>query len=314
MICYEEKIRVRYKETDKMGIVHHSNYIVYYEAARVAALRAWDLSYDEMEKSGIISPILEIGSKYIQPAYFDDLLTVKVIVDEVPMVRFKVRYEMYNEAGTLINTGHTWLGFLNAETRRPCRAPQYLVDKMQELMDKSEKIYQIGDYYDDGKKQGVVFEVSEDGRHGKILSLTETHESWSPTKEVGDRTVGMFDESDGANNMSVITKIDDWREQSPAVAWCADLGEGWYLPAIEELKSFLLVKDVFDAVNKTLSDKGEVLRSGKGYYTYVSSTESKVKPHWMCWDTHVFVVNMGELIIKTNGKNTVNFVRAVSAF
>jgi acyl-CoA thioester hydrolase len=117
-----------------MGIVHHSNYIVYYEAARVAALRAWDLSYDEMEKSGIISPILEIGSKYIQPAYFDDLLTVKVIVDEVPMVRFKVRYEMYNEAGTLINTGHTWLGFLNAETRRPCRAPQYLVDKMQQLM------------------------------------------------------------------------------------------------------------------------------------------------------------------------------------
>ena len=134
MICYEEKIRVRYKETDKMGIVHHSNYIVYYEAARVAALRAWDLSYDEMEKSGIISPILEIGSKYIQPAYFDDLLTVKVIVDEVPMVRFKVRYEMYNEAGTLINTGYTWLGFLNAETRRPCRAPQYLVDKMQQLM------------------------------------------------------------------------------------------------------------------------------------------------------------------------------------
>ena len=109
-------------------------------------------------------------------------------------------------------------------------------------------------------------------------------------------------------------QIDDWREQSDVFAWCADLGEGWYLPAIEELKSFLLVKDVFDAVNKTLSDKGEVLRSGKNYYTYVSSTESKVKPHWMCWDTHVFVVNMGELIVQTNGKHTVSFVRAVSAF
>ena len=135
MITYDLKIRVNYKDTDKMGIVHHSNYIVYYEMARVAALREWGLSYFEMEQRGIISPILEVGCKYLQPAYFDDLLTVRVIVEEVPMVRFKVRYEMYNEAGTLINTGHTWLGFLNAETRRPCRAPQYLVEKMQQLME-----------------------------------------------------------------------------------------------------------------------------------------------------------------------------------
>ena len=135
MICYEEKIRVRYKETDKMGIVHHSNYIVYYEMARVEALRAWGMPYSEMEEKGIISPILEVGSKYIQPAYFDDVLTVRVIVEEVPMVRFKVRYELYNEAGTLINTGHTWLGFLNGETRRPCRAPQYVVDKITSMME-----------------------------------------------------------------------------------------------------------------------------------------------------------------------------------
>ena len=72
-----------------------------------------------------------MGSKYIQPAHFDEVLTVRVIVDEMPMVRFKVRYELYNEAGTLINTGHTWLGFLNGETRRPCRAPQYLIDGLQ---------------------------------------------------------------------------------------------------------------------------------------------------------------------------------------
>lgn len=133
MISYDEKIRVRYKDTDQMGVVHHSNYIVYYEVARVAALRAWGMPYDEMEKSGIISPILEIGSKYIQPAYFDEELTVRVIIEEIPTVRLKVRYELYNEAGTLINTGHTWLGFLNAETRRPCRAPQYVVDRLKEL-------------------------------------------------------------------------------------------------------------------------------------------------------------------------------------
>jgi acyl-CoA thioester hydrolase len=101
--------------------------------ARVEALRAWGMPYSEMEKSGIISPILEVGSKYIQPAYFDEVLTVRVIIEEMPMVRLKVRYELFNEAGTLINTGHTWLGFLDAETRRPCRAPQYFVDRLAAL-------------------------------------------------------------------------------------------------------------------------------------------------------------------------------------
>ena len=133
MITYEAKIRVNYKDTDQMGIVHHSNYIVYYEMARVEALRAWGMPYSEMEKSGIISPILEVGSKYIQPAYFDDVLTVRVIVEEMPMVRLKVRYELFNEAGTLINTGHTWLGFLDGATRRPCRAPQSLIEGLKRV-------------------------------------------------------------------------------------------------------------------------------------------------------------------------------------
>lgn len=133
MIYYDEKIRVRYKDTDQMGIVHHSNYIVYYEAARVAALRAWGMPYDEMERNGIISPILEIGSKYILPAHFDEVITVRVIVEEMPRVRLKVRYELYNEEGTLINTGHTWLGFLSGETRRPCRVPEYVIEKMKAL-------------------------------------------------------------------------------------------------------------------------------------------------------------------------------------
>ena len=133
MITYDAKIRVNYKDTDQMGIVHHSNYIVYYEMARIEALRAWGMPYSEMEKNGIISPILEIGSKYIFPAYFDEVLTVRVLVEEIPMVRFKVRYELYNEEGRLINTGHTWLGFLDATTRRPCRAPQYFVDRLKEL-------------------------------------------------------------------------------------------------------------------------------------------------------------------------------------
>ena len=133
MISFDAEIRVGYKDTDKMGIVHHSNYIVYYEMARIAALRAWGLSYDEMEKRGIISPILDVSSKYIQPAYFDDVLTVRAFIDEMPMARMNVRYEIYNQAGTLINTGHTTLGFLNAESRRPCRVPQYVAERLAQL-------------------------------------------------------------------------------------------------------------------------------------------------------------------------------------
>ena len=133
MITYDAKVRVNYKDTDQMGIVHHSNYIVYYEMARVEALREWGMPYSEMEKSGIISPILEVGSKYIYPAHFDEVLTVRVIIEEIPMVRLKVRYELYNEEGKLINTGHTWLGFLDGTTRRPCRAPQNFVDRLKAL-------------------------------------------------------------------------------------------------------------------------------------------------------------------------------------
>ena len=133
MISYDAKIRVNYKDTDQMGIVHHSNYIVYYEMARVEALREWGMPYSEMEKSGIISPILEVGSKYILPAHFDEVLTVRVIVEEMPMVRLKVRYELFNEAGALINTGHTWLGFLDGITRRPCRAPQSLIEGLKRV-------------------------------------------------------------------------------------------------------------------------------------------------------------------------------------
>lgn len=133
MISYDAKIRVNYKDTDQMGVVHHSNYIVYYEMARVEALREWGMPYSEMEKSGIISPILEVGSKYIYPAFFDEVLTVRAIIEEVPTVRLKVRYEIFNEAGKLINTGYTWLGFLNGETRRPCRAPQSFVEGLKQV-------------------------------------------------------------------------------------------------------------------------------------------------------------------------------------
>ena len=125
MFVYESKVRVRYIETDQMGIVHHANYVQYYELARTECFEACSgMSYATMEAEGVMLPILEIQSKYLKPAYYNEVLTIKSIVKELPSVYLFVEYEIYNEAGELINTGKTTLVFVRKESRRPCRPPK----------------------------------------------------------------------------------------------------------------------------------------------------------------------------------------------
>ncbi|MCX4300664.1 MAG: thioesterase family protein [Alistipes sp.] len=123
MISYDCNIRVWYKHTDQMGICHHSNYICYYEAARSDLMRWLGLSFAEVERRGIMMPILEVQSKYLRPARYDELLTVRILLKERPMARIEFFYEIYNEQGQLLNTGMTQLGFIHSDTRRPCRCP-----------------------------------------------------------------------------------------------------------------------------------------------------------------------------------------------
>ena len=130
MISYDVKIRVWYKHTDQMGIVHHSNYICYYEEARSAFMRHFGLSYAEMEARGIIMPILHVESNYLRPARYDDELTVRMNVSSLPKARFTANYEIFDSQGVLLNTGSTTLGFLHKETMRPCRAPQWFVEML----------------------------------------------------------------------------------------------------------------------------------------------------------------------------------------
>lgn len=127
MISHDCKIRVWYKHTDQMAICHHSNYICYYEAARSEWLRALGMSFAEVEKRGIMMPILEVQSKYKKPAYYDEELTVRIILKEIPRARINFFYEIYNEKGELINTGMTQLGFIHSDTRRPCRCPEWFL-------------------------------------------------------------------------------------------------------------------------------------------------------------------------------------------
>ena len=128
MLTCDVKIRVWYKHTDQMGFVHHSNYICYYEEARSAFMRQYGVSYAKMEAEGVLMPILRVESDYRRPAFYDDELTVRVLIDEIPKARFTVNYEVYNSRGELLNTGRTVLGFLRKDSMRPCRAPQWFVD------------------------------------------------------------------------------------------------------------------------------------------------------------------------------------------
>lgn len=136
LIEFSTQIRVRYKDTDQMGIMHHSNYIVLYEQARTEWLREMGLTYAEIERRGIMSPIIEVHSRYHFPAFYDELLTVKVKMEQMPTARLVVDAEVYNPDGKLINTGSVTLGFMSAQTRRPCRVPEWFLAALEEYMAK----------------------------------------------------------------------------------------------------------------------------------------------------------------------------------
>lgn len=123
-------------------------------------------------------------------------------------------------------------------------------------------IYKIGDYYDDGTKKGVVFDVWDGGRHGKIVSLTEANKLlWTTSRDI--KKIGATSKDDGKFN-NLLVRLEpplksrswDWKTNYPAVEWCQKLGEGWYLPAIDELKMFTLNKSIRDKVDMMLVAKG----------------------------------------------------------
>ena len=120
MITRDIPIRVRYYETDCMGFVHHSNYVRYYETARTEMLRELGMTYPELEAQGIMLPVIDVQSRYVSPAFDDDLLTVRVTLAEMPKVKMRFDYEVFRENGERINTGSVTLAFMNAR-RHPRR-------------------------------------------------------------------------------------------------------------------------------------------------------------------------------------------------
>ncbi|MDM1521455.1 acyl-CoA thioesterase [Myroides odoratimimus] len=133
MKYFDYKVRVRYAETDKMGIVYHGNYAQYFEIGRVEWLRNLGISYKKMEELGVMLPVVSLTMNYKKSAFYDDDLTIRTIFKKLSSVKIEFDYELYNEKGDLLTTGNSVLVFVNMETGRPMAAPDYVVDKIQML-------------------------------------------------------------------------------------------------------------------------------------------------------------------------------------
>ncbi|MCB0697345.1 MAG: acyl-CoA thioesterase [Chitinophagaceae bacterium] len=131
MYTAETKIRVRYGETDQMGYLYYGNYALYYEVGRAEAIRALGFTYREMEELGIMMPVAELNSKYLRPALYDDLVTVKTMLKELPHdAKIRFHSELYNEKNELLNVGLTTLVFYDPVNRVKTNMPEQLLEKL----------------------------------------------------------------------------------------------------------------------------------------------------------------------------------------
>ncbi|MDR3350685.1 MAG: acyl-CoA thioesterase [Prevotellaceae bacterium] len=121
---HETKIRVQYYDTDRMGVVHHSNYIRYFETGRTEFIRACGIPYARIEAEGVLMPVISVECRCFLPACYDEVLTVRTKISGEITARICFAYEIYNESAQLVCTGSTTLAFIDAATRRPVRPPE----------------------------------------------------------------------------------------------------------------------------------------------------------------------------------------------
>jgi acyl-CoA thioester hydrolase len=132
MYTSETQVRVRYAETDQMNIVYHGNYAQYFEVGRVEAIRQLGFSYKDLEGTGIIMPVIEWTAKFLRPAHYDDLLTVRTTLKDWPVDhRIEFHQEVYNPRGKLLTTGLVRLYFLIAKTMEKTNMPPEMADRLR---------------------------------------------------------------------------------------------------------------------------------------------------------------------------------------
>jgi acyl-CoA thioester hydrolase len=127
---FSTNIRVRYGETDQMGVVYHGNYASYFEIARTEWLRNLGVTYKELENKGIMLPVISLFFNFIKSAKYDDVLTIIVILKKKPLVKIEFDYEIYNQKKEKISTGNSILAFMDMKTNKPLRCPDYILEKL----------------------------------------------------------------------------------------------------------------------------------------------------------------------------------------
>ncbi|MFI8378118.1 acyl-CoA thioesterase [Leeuwenhoekiella sp. NPDC079379] len=125
-------VKVRYAETDQMGVVHHANYPVYLELARIEWLNDIGISYKEMEKGGVMLPVYDMQFSFLSPAFFDDTLTIKTSLKKMPRASIVFDYEITNQDQKLIIKAQTTLVFVDMKTKRPTRCPNYILELLKD--------------------------------------------------------------------------------------------------------------------------------------------------------------------------------------
>jgi acyl-CoA thioester hydrolase len=132
MFTTETKIRIHYALTDQMGFVYYGNYAQFFEIGRVEAIRQLGFSYKDIEALGIIMPVIDMHSRFLRPAKYDDIITVKTTLKELPH-HYKIVFhsEIFNEKDELLNVAEVTLYFLEAATMKRCDMPEVLKEKLE---------------------------------------------------------------------------------------------------------------------------------------------------------------------------------------
>lgn len=131
------QIRVRYGETDQMGFLYYGNYALYYEVGRAEAIRDLGFTYRELENMGVMMPVVALNVQYFRPALYDDLITVKTILKELPEgSKIQFHSELYNEHGQLLNKGVTTLVFYDSKEKKKVNMPTLLYERLQPFFKK----------------------------------------------------------------------------------------------------------------------------------------------------------------------------------
>jgi len=144
MFTTETPIRVRYGETDQMGYLYYGNYAQYYEVGRAEMIRSIGLTYAAMEKEfGTLMPVMSLNMRFVRPALYDELMTVKTILRELPGSTITFHHEIFNDKNKLVNGGSVKLCFVDARSNKSIKAPEFLLKKLRpyfEATTKSESI------------------------------------------------------------------------------------------------------------------------------------------------------------------------------